>query len=253
MDAGGESALTSYLQENWAEDEYIVIGLKTNPRNVATYPTTPNNHDYYNYAADAELTIDLKPDITEVEISEASLQRIHDITGDGEGDTAHGSPANNLVGYFERADVENMHMAWSFLMTGAFSGERIAYADFGVEQTGLPGNAYSFDIEAHAIRTSPGSAIVTSDYQDTSQLLMTNFDGNNTAGPKTLDAGGESALTTYLQENWQEGEYLVIGLKTDPVTMATFPGGTNCFFVYATDAQLTVGVLPPQGSFVVVR
>jgi len=253
LDAGGKSALASYLLENWAEDEYIIIGLKTSPRTVATYAGGANSHDYYNYADDAELTIDLKRDITEVEIAQSSLQRIHDITGDGEGDSAHGSPNNNLVGYFERADVENMHMAWSFLMTGVPARERIAYADFGVEQTGLPGNAYSFDIEAHAIRTSSGSAIVNSDYQDTSRLLMTNFDGNNTAGPKTLDAEGESALTSYLQDNWQEGEYVIIGLKTDPVTIATLPGGTNCFFRYATDAQLTVGILPPQGSLLVVR
>jgi len=95
------------------------------------------------------------PDITEIDIDYADLQRIQEQDADGMGDWAGGTPANNLVGYYEQGNVGNMHMVWSFKMQGFGCPERIAYANFIVEQTANGGGAYTYDIEAHVIRTVP--------------------------------------------------------------------------------------------------
>jgi len=251
LDAAGKSVLHTYLQDNWVEGEYIVIGLKTDPLTVATNPAS--GHDYYRYAAEAQLSLTVDHDITEHRFDYASIQRVHDKEGDGVGDSAHGAPANNLVGYWmSHGNIGNMHMVWGFHMTGDVFRARIADADFRVDQTGVGGATYDYEIDVHVVRTDASSAIGASDYEASAGLIMTNFAGSTT-GTRQLDAAGRSALTTYLQGNWVKGDYIFIGLKTDPLTLDSYPQGANDTYHFAADAELYLAMLPPHGSFVVVR
>jgi len=252
LDIDGKSALTSYLQDNWSEGDYVFVGLKTDPLTFGSLTAT----DYFNFGGvstcDAQLILEVNPDITELDINYADLQRIQEQDADGMGDWVGGSPANNLVGYYEQSNVGNMHTVWSFQMQGFGDGDRIANADFIVDQTGQGGGTYTYDIDAHVIRTASSSGIVASDYEDSAEPLMDNFNGT-AAGTKSLDGAGKAALTSYLQNNWSRDNYVVIGLKTDPLTLASFPGGSNDFYQYATGGTLRIGLLPPQGTVVMVR
>jgi len=148
-------------------------------------------------------------------------------------------------------------MVWGFEMTGVGYAQRIAGANFSVEQTGVGGGSYSYDIEAHVIRTSSSSAIVASDYETSASLLMTNF-VESTTGTRTLDAAGTMALTSYLQDNWKKGEYAFIGLKardnTDgDLTIDSFPNGSNDFYSFGAAAKLILLLHPPLGTWFSVR
>ena len=258
LDTAGESALTTYLQNHWAEGEYIIIGLKTDPVTVATYSGGGRElDDYHHYSTNAQLTVEWDPDITIVERTPTDIDRIDDWDANDAGDILRGS-ANQLVGYFVQDNVENMHMVWAFQMTGSPSGERIASADFNVTQVQAGGGTYTYSVDAHVIRTSSSTTIAIADYENSADLLMTNFCGTGT-GPKSLNVDGKSALTSYLQDNWVEGDYVFIGLKTDPMTIHDFSvsEGTTDFYRYdvdgVTDATLIFAVLPPQGTCFIVR
>ena len=260
LDATGESALLSYLQENWVDGEYIVIGLKTTPRTVATYTDGSLPHDYYRYAAAAQLTLTVNHDITEVEVTPTDANRIDDNNADAAGNTLRTlTGGNNLVGYYDSDSTENMHLAWSFQMTGFSDPSRLLSADFEVNQTGRSGAGnFAYDVEAHAIRTSAGGNVAVSDYQDSAALLMTNFAGSGSV-QRSLDAAGRSALTSYLQSNWSQGDYVFIGLKTDPITVATYTDGSlpNDYYKFAgaagVGAVLNLTVLPSLGTIVCIR
>ena len=256
LDDQGKSALTSFLQDNWKEGEYLILGLKTSPITVAAYPQGANMHDYHQYEADAQLTLTINRDVAENEFDYTSIQRVHDSDSDGLGNTAFGAPAHNLVGYYKDASsIGNMHMVWSFQMTGLSDMEQLTCADFSVEQTNLGGSSYSYDIQAHIIRTSPSSQILISDYESSDSLLTSNFDDDRTIGMKSLDSAGKSLLKEYLKNNWKEGEYIFIGLKTDPLTIDTYPNGSNDFYWYNPNAKLTLGVipLPPVGTMIMLH
>ena len=192
---------------------------------------------------------------TTITIDDSNILRPEDRDGDGDGD-GWGNVDFRLVGYYEHDGVENMHLVWAFQMTGVSHGVQIADADFSVSQNGRVGSAHSYDIEAHVVRTSSVSDLGAGDYETSAGLLMTNFHVGAVSGQKSLDAAGRSALTTYLENNWAEGEYIVIGLKTAPRTVATYSGGgreLDDYHHYSTNAVLRLAILPPQGAVIVIR
>lgn len=178
--------------------------------------------------------------------------RADDFSGDGQGTTANDS-GNRLVGYFESTSATiNMHMVYSFQMIGGLDGSDILNADFSVSQTSPGSSQYSFDIHAHVIRTDPSPTILGTDYHTSAGLLMTDFDDGDRGanGLKSLDGTGQSNLTSYLQSNWSEGDYVFIGLKTDPVTVfGPGTGGVNDFYRFGDDGTLTVTAIPEPSAF----
>jgi len=253
LDAGGKLNLKTFLNANWSPDEYLFIRLTFEGTLTEDGKRFGNSTGgWATNSTDAQLTVAWDPDITELDIDYADLQRIQDLDSDGDGDQVAGSPANNLVGYFEHDGVENMQMVWSFQMQGFGDADRIAYADLILEQSGTGGGAYTYDIEVHAIRTASSSTIVASDYEDSAGVLMESFN-NPATGTASLDGPGKVALASYLQDNWSKGDYVVIGLKTDPLTLASFPGGSHDFYRYATGGTLRIGLHPPQGTWFMVR
>ncbi|MBT3194076.1 MAG: hypothetical protein HN341_16150 [Verrucomicrobia bacterium] len=251
--AGGKANLKEFLNANWSPGDYLFIRLKF--EGAVTEDGRrfgDSSGGWTTGSTDAQLTIAWDPDITELDIDYAELQRIQDTDADDAGNWAGGSPANNLVGYFEQDSVGNMQMAWSFQMQGVFDGSRIAYADFIVNQTGTGGGAYAYDIEAHVIRTASGSGIVASDYEDSAGVLMERFN-NAATGTASLNGPGKVALASYLQDHWSKGDYVVIGLKTDPPTLTSYPGGSNDFYRYATGGTLRIGLHPPPGTRFIIR
>lgn len=176
-----------------------------------------------------------------VTLDEANLQRVHDTNADGIGDSRFGSPANNLVGFFaDSAAVQNMQMVWAFQMTGVADPATIINADFTATVTGLGSNA--FNIDAHVIRTAGTDTILASDYEGSANLLTEDFNGANAVGAKSLDVAGQTALTSFLQNNWVENQFVFIGLKTDPLTLA----GSNDFFRFDAAATLMITVPEPN-------
>jgi dienelactone hydrolase len=182
-------------------------------------------------------------------INAANLTRIDDrwdnsgsdstTSPDGLGDRNAG-PANMLVGYFLNDNVEDMHSIWVFQMTGAAAGADILNAGFSVTQ----GGTGTLPVDAYVVRTSSDPAILLSDYETNDQLLMAGFHAGG-SGLKTLDAGGQAALTAYLQANWVENDYVFIGLKNSPYpTGLAFANGDPNNYVYYSnglaDAQLTL-------------
>ncbi len=253
LDAGGRLNLKDFLNANWSPDDYLFIRLKfegTVTEDGKRFGSSAGG--WATNSTDAQLTVEWDTDITELDIDYSDLQRIQEQNADGLGDWVGGSPNNNLVGYFEQSNVGNMHMVWSFQMQGFHDANRIAYADLILEQSGTGGGAYAYDIEVHAIRTASSSTIVASDYEDSAALLMTDFNKAST-GTASLDGPGKVALAAYLRDNWSKGDYVVIGLKTDPLTLASYPGGSHDFYRYATGGTLRLGIHPPPGTWFCVR
>ncbi|WP_018969917.1 PEP-CTERM sorting domain-containing protein [Rubritalea marina] len=166
---------------------------------------------------------------------------------DGVGDSLPGS-ANMLVGYFDNGAVEDMVSVWVFQMTGFSSGGDISNADFSVEQTV---NTGTLATDVHVIRTSSSASFLTTDYQTTAATLMSNF--STSVGLQSLDAGGQSALTSYLQSNWVENDYVFIGVKnqTTPTGLTNENGDAGNFRIFTSGANggsLTLTVVPEPSS-----
>ncbi len=138
-------------------------------------------------------------------------------------------------------------------MTGFPDPATITNANFSVALLEKQ-NSPTFNVDAHVIRTSSDSEILPSDYETTAQLLMSDFTTNATpTGNILLNTSGQSELTTWLQNNWVEGGFLFIGLKSNPLKLDD-PGdmpSQNIYYRYGpntqgwtagkTDAQLTIG------------
>jgi hypothetical protein len=148
----------------------------------------------------------------------------------------------------------NAHSVFAFQMTGVADPSLITDANFSVTATYLTGT-FDFHVDAYAVRTSSSSDVLTSDYQNTSQLLMNSF-STRSLGLKQLDASGQSTLGTWLKNNWSDGDYAFISLQSDPLQLpksgATrvirFGNGGTSWAANQTDAKLDVTVIPEPAS-----
>ena len=146
------------------------------------------------------------------------------------GDSAFGSPANNLVGFFANSTaVQNMHMVWGFQMTGITNPANITGANFFADATRL-GSGYNLDV--HVVRTAATNTVLASAYETSAGLLTPNYTTGIRVG--SLDSGGQTSLATYLQNNWTPGDFVFLSIQTDPLTLS----GTNNFFTFDAAAQL---------------
>ncbi len=143
-----------------------------------------------------------------------------------------------------------------FLMTGKIPSHTVTTADFTVTQT-LPASAVTFDVVAHVIRTSATPTILNSDFQNSAQQLMTNFDnGNQNGGTVSLNSAAEMTLGSYLNTNWVEGNYVFITLKNTTYTTTTnfrllrYGNSGGGWTANSTDAQLNITTIPePSAAF----
>lgn len=163
-------------------------------------------------------------------IDQTADQRVDDRSSDGTG--SHKVGTNRLIGY--HTSVQNMHVVYVFQMSGVTDASAITSADFSATQSGMNS---AFNIDAHIIRYADSPDFEVSDYETTDTLLMEDFSDNTSTGSKALDAAARETLGTQLKANWAEGEYVFIGLKTDPLTIVS---SSNAFGTFDADAQLTI-------------
>jgi hypothetical protein len=84
---------------------------------------------------------------------------------------------------------------------------------------------------------------------------MPDFHVSNTTGLKELDDFGKLDLSSWLKDNWADGEYVFISLKSDPINIT---GGATRLFRFSTeestwnagrtDAKLDITVIPEPAS-----
>lgn len=178
-------------------------------------------------------------------IDEASDIRVDDLAGTGSGTrTVITSDASRILGY--HTSVNNMNLVYVFQMTAGFDSSSITAANFSVSQKETLG-ANNFNIDAYVIRTSSSDRVLTSDYQDYSVMLMDDFSDNGTTGSMSLDATAQTTLGTYLKDNWADGEYVFIGLKSDPFTIVS---DSNTYSKFSADGVLTV--IPEPATFMML-
>ncbi len=189
---------------------------------------------------------------------------INDVFAGRAGDTTTEDPGSTLdglgddvnfnfptdVGNFVANQGVTTHPVFVFQMTGISDPTTITSADFSVTLLAKQNTVVDWNVDAHVIRRSSTTTIVASDYQDSAQLLMSGFNNfddtvNENYG---LDTAGQTTFTTWLQNNWVEGDYLFIGLKTNP-TVTTDPGelgSENIFYRYGPNRQATT---PPEDAW----
>ncbi len=187
---------------------------------------------------------------TTVLLDDVEARRVRDTNNNGTGDVAEADVLD--VG---RYSTSQGHSVFVFQMTGVANPAQITSADFSVTLISTAGTPTDFNIDAHAIRTSSAPTILASDYQTTAQLLMADFGGDNTTvGKRSLDATGQDTFATWLQNNWVDGQYVFIGLKTDPLTLgggfraSRFGSSGGGWTANSTDAQLDLTVVPEPSA-----
>lgn len=188
--------------------------------------------------------LSLSAQATTLMITQTAGAQLRDTTGDGIGDGL-GGPSNLITGYFLGQDVD-LRTGWAFLMSGAGSTPTVTDADFTAQVTSVSGTP-DFNVDLHAIRVSPTSTFNSSDFQVSSQLIMEDFwtpaDGT---GSLSLDAAGKTALASYLDSNWSDGDYVILGTQTDPSIMGS--GADRWFFFNNSNAVLAATVPEPSSS-----
>ena len=191
---------------------------------------------------------------TIINLEDNDAQRTQDTDRDGIGNSV--TPQFLFVG---NAGTTDFHPVYVFEMLGAGLGSNITDAQFSVTQTGTHTPEFT-KVDAFVLRTAVDATILASDYELAGTKLMDDFAGTVSGGVplKSLDAGGQSSLTTYLQNNWQEGEYLFFSLRggddtTIPYTSSTLNGyifgnSSGGWTEGSTDALLTITAVPEPTS-----
>ena len=185
-------------------------------------------------------------------LDDVEARRVQDTNLDGLGDTT----ALDVLDVGNYGTGDRTHPVFVFRMTGKNPSHIVTTADFTVTQTRPAGtNTPTFDVVAHVIRTSASSTILVSDFENTAQSLMPNFDnGNQNGGTVSLDSVAEMTLGTYLNTNWVEGNYVFITLKNTTYTTATFfellryGNSSTSWAASSTTAQLNVTTTIPEPS-----
>ena len=174
-------------------------------------------------------------------IEDTDTFRVVDTDDSGTGDVVQNSFLNAGNNVFDTAVVS------SFEMTGFSSGAEIGNVDFSI--TRKNGGAGDPNLSLDVLRTSSSQTINPGDYEFVAAAnLMTNFaDGGN--GSYSLDASGQAALTTYLQSNWVENDYVFLRIRSGvigpaPEDASYFFGGNSS----QSDAQLTLTAVPEPSS-----
>ncbi len=181
-----------------------------------------------------------------VTLDDVDAKRVRDTNNNGTGNVAEADVLD--AGKYSTSQG---HSVFVFQMTGVVDPSKITSADFSVTLISTAGTPTDFNIDAYAIRKAATPTILASDYETTAQLLMADFGGDNTTvGKRSLDATGQDTFATWLRNNWVDGEYLFIGLKTDPLTLggsfrtSRFGSSAGGWTANSTDAQLIVTETP---------
>ena len=158
-----------------------------------------------------------------------------------------------FAGHFN--NTVNLNSTLSFELTGITDPADITNVTFSATQGifGDPVNGSSpVNVELSVVRVSSGAISATSDDIQTSDhhspvalVLSSNFDSDIETGTVSLDATGQGLLTTFLQDNYEEGQFLFLGLRqTGP---AVGSGSGDGGFSY-TDVVLEVTTVPEPSS-----
>jgi len=168
--------------------------------------------------------------------------RVVDTDDSGTGDVVQNSFLNAGNNVFDTAVVS------SFEMTGFSSGAEIGNVDFSI--TRKNGGAGDPNLSLDVLRTSSSPTINTGDYEFVAAAnLMTEFADGAINTSYSLDASGQAALTTYLQSNWVENDYVFLRIRSGvigpaPEDASYFFGGNSS----QSDAQLTLTAVPEPSS-----
>jgi hypothetical protein len=176
-----------------------------------------------------------------------NAERVEDLTnnGDGTGDRAQ----YDVLDLGQYSNAERTFPVFVFQLNSGLAavGQQVnvSGANFSVTETLPSGTPPVGDL--YGIRISSSDTILASDYQN-GTLLQSAY-SPATGGSLTTTVAGSAALTAYLQANYVEGDYVFIGLKTDPINFpnqnATDVGrfgnsaGGQPFNGSQTDATLT--------------
>jgi len=215
--------------------------------------TTPKNSTRKRYASSfigaAILLAGVTADASTVLIDDVNAMRVRDTNLNGTGDVAEADVID--VG---RYSTSNSYAVFVFQMTGVANPSLITAANFSVGITESINSPTDFNVDAHVIRKAESSTILITDYETSAQLLMADFGGNNAVGSRSLDATGQGTFATWLQNNWADGEYVFIGLKSDPATLSggfrivRFGSSGGGWTADSTDAQLNLTVIPEPST-----
>lgn len=189
----------------------------------------------------ASLFVFAHPASAQTIINSFADTRVDDRDDNNLGDTLVNG--NNNTGFFTVAGIGNTHSVFAFQMTGIADASQITDADFSLTNTRVEAG---FNIDMHVVRVSSASAFAVSDYEDSAQLIMEDFSTSTIGtGTHSLDTISSATFTTYLQNNWSDGDYLFIGLKTDPFTLDT--GGNN-YYEYTVDSGVLTVTIPEPST-----
>ena len=186
-------------------------------------------------------------------ITDVNAQRINDWAGTG-GITGTGDTAVSNVFFAGDTGGNSYASVYVFQMTGFSSGGQFGNADFSITRDGGIGDA---DIAVDVLRISSTIDVVAGDYQLAfASRLETNFgDGGN--ANYNLVVSGESSLTSYLQNNWVENDYLFIRLGAASIPQSSgelttayyqFGSAQGGWEASSTDALLTITVPEPSST-----
>jgi len=177
-----------------------------------------------------------------IDINTAAHSRIDDLDNDGDGDAlVHGTD----VAYWAAEYQDNSQAVWAFQMTGVANPAEITTADFSTSMDWTVG-PIDFEVDAYVIRVNAASTILVGDYEAAGTSLMEGFDDGTGAAAKSLNGAGQTALGTYLSDNWTADHYVFIGLRSDPLTLS---GDTKVRrYAAASELSITTEAIPEPAT-----
>lgn len=130
---------------------------------------------------------------------------------DGKGDRLKNGPV--FTGFYNSG--HNINSTLVFELTGITDTSEITFANFSARQeiVGEPNMA----VELHVVRAGKKGAIQVSDHHKSVLKLATNYEGDGTVGMVSLDSIGQAELGAWLQDNYREGKFVFIGLKSNKI------------------------------------
>lgn len=152
---------------------------------------------------------------------------------------------NPLTGFHTNTRNGNIHSLWAFSLADAGAPATVSLAEFSVNVTAV--GSFTTDTELYAIRFSSSAAFANSDYENSDQLLAGDFwTSTDGTGVLTVD------MTSYLTgSSWSPTDYIIIGTKTNPLTLTTTSQTWLTFETYVdgvTDGA-TLTVVPEPGTY----
>lgn len=159
------------------------------------------------------------PETVEFAINNSSSARIRDDAAiNGQGNTLQYNQGLN-VGTLSYGP--GTHAAIAFQMNGATAAEVLG-GDFSISYNSKSGTP-NFNVDLYYSRVSATGELLASDYQAANLVMKDFITTSSTPGNHSLDGLGRENLSFYIKNQWEEGSYMILTLKTSPVasTLAT--------------------------------